>query len=118
MNAQEIAAETILQEWGRWVARDRVPCDWPETTPIYNGMRAADPWLEAARHDAPVEPEWFGQFNAFLRKEISPIQVTFARLLLAERMSFHKARRALRMSLTKARNTERRIRVVARAFIA
>ena len=111
-------AEDRAREWGRWMRRNRAPCDWPEATPIYHAMRKADPWLEAARRDPADEPAWLAEFNAMVGQHM-PVVRTFLRRRYVDGLTTDQARVGLNMSHRRANAllTEFRENVL-RAFLA
>lgn len=111
-------AEDRAREWGRWVRRNRAPCDWPEVTPIYRAMRHADPWLESARRDPVDEPDWLAEFNGLIGQHM-PIVRTFLRRRYADGLTTEQARAGLNMSQHRANEILRQFREsVWRTFCA
>lgn len=102
-------AENRLQEWGRIVRHDRAPCDWPSMSPIYRAMRSADPWLESARRDPVVEPEWFRDMVELVREQPAVVQ-TFMRRRWVDGLTTEQARSRLNMSASAAARVVRDVR--------
>lgn len=94
----EWQAETRLIDWARIVRRDRAPCDERGKSVLYDSIRAADPWLTAARSDPWQEPDWFAEFNAQLRERFQGVRMTFLRRRYVEHLPTDQARLGLNMS--------------------
>lgn len=103
LDRQYWQAEDMWREYGRHQRRDRAPCDWPETTPIYQAMRSADPWLESARRDPAEEPAYMRELVAFVRVQ-QPIVQQFIRRRYVDGYTTEQARTGLNMSAHRANN--------------
>jgi len=117
LRKSDYQAETRMIDWARIVRRDRMPCDERGQNVLYNSIRAADPWLAAARNDPWQEPDWFREFNAELRAKFEGVRMTFLRRRYVEQLTTDQARTGLNMSRHAAHKVLAEARAIANASL-